>query len=102
VGVGPAAPTSWDGTIVALSARTGATLWRHRSPGNTISSATVIGPYVYVADRARSAGSNHGDLFAFRIGDGHPVWRFPDGRFSTVIAPAGRLIVASTVHLYSP
>jgi outer membrane protein assembly factor BamB len=93
--------TSWDGTIAALSARTGAPLWRHRLPGNTISSPTVIGPYVYVADRGASISSTHGDLFAYRVGDGHAVWRFPDGRFSTVIAAAGRLIVAGTLHLYA-
>jgi outer membrane protein assembly factor BamB len=93
--------TSWDGTIAALSARTGALLWQHPLAGNTISSPTVIGPYVYVADRGRSSGSTHGDLFAYRVGDGHPVWRFPDGRFSTVIAAAGRLIVAGALHLYA-
>ena len=69
--------------------------------GNTISSATVIGPYVYVADRGASISSTHGDLFAYRVGDGHAVWRFPDGRFSTVIAAAGLLIVAGTLHLYA-
>ena len=93
--------TSWDGTIAALSARTGTPLWRHRLPGNTISSPTVIGPYVYAADRGASISSTHGDLFAYRVGDGHAVWRFPDGRFSTVIAAAGRLIVAGTLRLYA-
>ena len=77
--------TSWDGTIAALSARTGTLLWRHKLPYNTISSPTVIGPYVYVADRG---AGRHGNTYAFRVGDGRQVWHFPDGRFSTVIVGA--------------
>ena len=91
--------TSWDGTIAALSARTGTLLWRHKLPYNTISSPTVIGPYVYVADRAAPGGT--ATRTRSGCGDGRQVWRFPDGRFSTVIVGAGRLFVAGASRVYA-
>jgi outer membrane protein assembly factor BamB len=100
VSAGRVFTTSWDGTFVALSARTGALLWRHKLAGNTISSPTVIGPYVYVADRG-APRARHGDLYAYNVGDGHMVWSFPDGRFSTVVVGAGRLFVAGPTRIYA-
>jgi outer membrane protein assembly factor BamB len=90
--------TSWDGTVAALSARTGTLLWQHKLPYNTIGSATVIGPYVYVADRG---AGRHGNTYAYRVGDGHQVWHFPDGRFSTVIVGAGRLFLSGAARVYA-
>jgi len=90
--------TSWDGTFVALSARTGTLLWDHKLPYNTISSPTVIGPNVYVADRG---AGRHGNLYAYRVGDGRRVWHFPDGRFSTVVVGAGRLFVSGASREYA-
>jgi hypothetical protein len=53
-----------------------------------------------VADRGPSASSK-GQLFAYNPGNGKRVWSFPDGKFSSVIAAANRLIVAGFFELYS-
>jgi outer membrane protein assembly factor BamB len=91
--------TSFDGTFAALSARTGTMLWHHTLPTHTLGSPVVVGPYVYVADLG-PAGNTRGQLFAFNPGTGHQVWSFHDGKYSTVSAGAGRLIVAGFSHLY--
>jgi hypothetical protein len=70
-----------------------------QAPYNTISSPTVIGRLVYVADRG--SGGPRGDLCAYRVGDGRKVWAFPDGRFSTVVVGAGRLFVAGATRIYA-
>ena len=46
--------TSWDGTIAASPHAPGRCLAAAAASHNTISSPTVIGPYVYVADRGRA------------------------------------------------
>jgi outer membrane protein assembly factor BamB len=91
--------TSYDGTIIALNARTGSTLWRHVLPYGTLASPVVVGPYVYVADRGKGAAYK-GQLFAYTPKTGKRVWSFPDGKYSSVVAGAGRLIVAGFFELY--
>jgi outer membrane protein assembly factor BamB len=99
VAAGRVFATAYDGTVVALSARTGSVLWRHRLPYRTLASPAVVGPLVYVADKGPS-GDKRGQLFAYDPGSGRLVWRFNDGKYSTVSAGAGRLIVAGFGHLY--
>ncbi|HYX85981.1 MAG TPA: PQQ-binding-like beta-propeller repeat protein [Gaiellales bacterium] len=91
--------TSYDGTFVSLSARTGRVLWRRHLPFHTTSSPTVIGPLVYVADLGPAR--SHGHLYAYNPVSGRLVWRFNDGKYSTVIAGEGRLIIAGMSHLYA-
>jgi outer membrane protein assembly factor BamB len=92
--------TSYDGTVIALNARTGTTMWRHVLPYGTLASPVVVGPYVYVADRGKGA-SYKGQLFAYVPSTGKRVWSFPDGKYSSVVAGAGRLIVAGFFELYA-
>ncbi len=91
--------TAYDGTFVALSAQTGEVQWRHLLPYRTLASPVVVGPYVYVADKG-PAGNTRGQTFAFNPGNGHQVWKFNDGKYSSVSAGAGRLILAGFGHLY--
>ena len=93
--------TSYDGTFAALSrphgpARSGGTSCRTRRSA----SPTVIGRLVYVGDLG-SGLVEHGDLIAFDAVTGRRRWRFNDGKYSTVIAADGRLIVAGVSHLYA-
>ena len=92
--------TAYNGMFAAIDARTGGVLWRHQLPYGTLASPAVIGRNVYVADRGPSASSK-GQLFAYNPGNGKRVWSFPDGKFSSVIAAANRLIVAGFFELYS-
>jgi len=92
--------TAAEGTFVALNARSGSVLWKHKLPHNSLASPVVVGPYVYVADRGSSSGV-HGNLYAFNPGSGRRVWSFPDGKYSTVIAADGMLVVAGFGRLYA-
>jgi outer membrane protein assembly factor BamB len=87
-----------DGNYAALSARTGAVLWHGRLGSRTMSSPTVIGPLVYIAESVHRAGP--GRLHAFAVRTGRQVWRFGDGKYSSVISGAGMLVVAGWSHLY--
>jgi outer membrane protein assembly factor BamB len=91
--------TGADGTFAALNARTGGLLWKHKLPYHSLASPVVVGPYVYVADRGPTGGSQ-GHVYAFNPGNGHRVWSFPDGKYSSVIAAHGKLIIAGFGHLY--
>ncbi len=92
--------TSYDGTFAALSARTGQLLWRHKLPYKTTASPTIIGRLVYVGDLGAGPGE-HGHVTAFDAVSGRRRWFFNDGKYSTVIAAGGRLIVAGVSHLYA-
>jgi len=91
--------TAWDGSVAALSARTGSVLWSHRLPYRTLASPVAIGNLVYIADRGPAA-NRKGELFAFDVRTGRRVWRFGDGKYSSVITGGGRLIIAGFGHLY--
>jgi outer membrane protein assembly factor BamB len=91
--------TSYDGTVVALDARTGTALWRHLLPARSLSSPTVIGPLVYVADLGQDR-TGRGRLYAYNPATGALKWSFKDGKYSSVIAAAGRLVVAGSSKLY--
>ena len=92
---------SYDGTVAALNARSGAQLWSHRLADRSLSSATIIGRYLYVSDLGANRGAAPGHVYAFNPGNGKLVWRFNDGKYHSVIAAAGRLIVAGAIHLYA-
>ncbi|MGD0166712.1 MAG: PQQ-binding-like beta-propeller repeat protein [Gaiellaceae bacterium] len=92
--------TAWDGSVAALSARTGSAIWTHRLPNRTLASPVVIGNLVYIADRGPVA-NGRGEVFAFGVRNGRQVWHFSDGKYSSVIAAAGRLIVTGIDRLYA-
>ncbi len=92
---------SYDGTVAALNARSGAQLWSHRLADRSLSSATIIGRYLYVSDLGANRGAAPGHVYAFNPGNGKLVWHFNDGKYHSVIAAAGRLIVAGAIHLYA-
>jgi outer membrane protein assembly factor BamB len=56
---------------------------------------------LYVSDLGNDRGAAHGHVYAINPGTGKVVWRFNDGKYHSVIAAAGRLIVAGAIHLYA-
>jgi outer membrane protein assembly factor BamB len=65
----PGAKVGGNGRFVALSMRTGKTVWSHPFPQGSESSPLVIGNNVYVGDGG-------GNVYSFRAKDGHVNWIF--------------------------
>ena len=65
---------SYDGTVIAMNARTGARLWTRKLPYRSLSSATIIGRLVYVADLGPKSRPGH--LYALDPRTGAIRWQF--------------------------
>ncbi len=91
--------TSYDGTVAAMNARTGARLWTRKLPYRSLSSATIIGRLVYVADLGPKSRPGH--LYALDPRTGAIRWQFNDGEYHGPIVAAGRLIVSGFTTLYA-
>jgi outer membrane protein assembly factor BamB len=92
---------SYDGTVAALIAKSGTRLWSRRLQDRSLSSATIIGHFLYVSDLGNNRGAAPGHVYAINPGTGKVVWTFNDGKYHSVIAAAGRLILAGAIHLYA-
>jgi outer membrane protein assembly factor BamB len=92
---------SYDGTVAALVARSGTRLWSRRLQDRSLSSATIIGRFLYISDLGNNRGAAPGHVYAINPGTGKVVWTFNDGKYHSVIAAAGRLILAGAFHLYA-
>jgi outer membrane protein assembly factor BamB len=71
---------SYDGDMYAFNAQSGAIRWTHSAGGRISGSSTVIGSVVYYSDLGAktTAGLN--------VVTGRPVFSFPDGAFTPIIA----------------
>ena len=78
------------GTFVAIDARPAPAV-APQLAYNSLSSPVVIGPLVYVADRAEWQSSRR--RVRLRPRHGRIGWQFHDGKYSPAIAAAGRLVV---------
>lgn len=70
VGGGRAYAIAEDGTVVALDATSGTTVWAVNSGAPNDAPPSLVGSTLYVAD-------TDGSLIAFATGDGAEVWRAP-------------------------
>jgi outer membrane protein assembly factor BamB len=91
--------SSYDGSVAAMNARTGARIWTHKLPYRTLGSSTIVGSLVYVSDLG--AKGQHGHVYAMDVATGRIVWRFPDGKYHSVIVANGHLILAGVTNLYN-
>jgi outer membrane protein assembly factor BamB len=92
---------SYDGTVAAMNARNGGRLWSRKLQDRSLSSATIIGHFLYVSDMGVNRGAAPGHVYAINPGNGKIAWTFHDGKYHSVIAAAGRLILAGAFHLYA-
>jgi outer membrane protein assembly factor BamB len=65
----PGATLPGNGRVVALSMRTGKTLWSHALPPGSESSPVVVGQSVYFGDQGDT-------VYSYRTSDGHLNWTF--------------------------
>jgi outer membrane protein assembly factor BamB len=91
--------SSFNGLVDAIGAASGRVLWQRGLGYPTLSSPTRIGPLVYVADRGTS-GATRGTLHAYDPRSGRERWRFPDGKYSSVVVADRMLVVAGLSRLY--
>ena len=94
-------PAVWNKTVYvgshshrffALDAGTGAVRWSFEAKDVIPGSPTVMAGVVYFSTRARSHGLN--------ARSGKEVWRFPDGRYSPVIADDERVYFVGWRTIY--
>ncbi len=65
----PGATVPGNGAVVAVSMKTGKTVWSHALPGGSESSPLVHGLSVFLGDQG-------GTVYSFRTYDGHVNWTF--------------------------
>ncbi len=76
---------SYDGTVYALNARTGATRWTESASGPVSGAGSMIGDVFYSGDLKTT------QTWGFRATDGKPVLKSRDGAYNPVISD-GRLL----------
>jgi outer membrane protein assembly factor BamB len=83
---------SREGEVVALDARTGATVWTYRTGGFTYGTPSVAAGRIFVADLDRN-------LWAFRSADGRLLWHDRiEGRVLGPTLVVGNLVFFSTLE----
>jgi outer membrane protein assembly factor BamB len=98
---------TWDGYLVALDAATGDTRWRHNAPGSITGAPTVMSGLVYfsVCGTCGLGGSRYVErgrpqTFALNARTGRVVWRFPDGKYSPIVADRDRVYLVGRTRVY--
>lgn len=82
-----------DGVFHALSARTGAELWSQDLGGAIYGSATVTNGHVFVATFDR-------ETYVLDARTGEVEWRFPDGRYSSLVVAGREAVLVGKGRLY--
>ena len=100
---------TWDGYFVALDAATGDVRWRHDSQGGITGGPTVMAGLVYYssvgrfdqAGQQRHVESGPPSTFALDARSGRLVWRFPDGKFSPIVADEKRVYLMGENRVFA-
>jgi len=80
-GLGPTVYVgSYDGDMYAFNAQSGAIRWRHPAGGKISGASTVVGKVLYYSDLGSKTTTG------LDAASGRPVFSFPDGAFTPVIA----------------
>ena len=98
---------TWDGFFLALDAATGDVRWRHDSPGGISGAPTVMAGLVYFStfgpftnSHGRHVEDGEYRTFALNARTGKPVWQFPDGHYSPVVADHSRVYLVGRGTVY--
>ena len=85
---------SYDGNFYAFNAQSGAVRWRHPSGGRISGSSTMIGHVVYYSTLGTKTTTG------LNVATGRPVFSFPDGAFTPVIADYHAIYLDGYGQLY--
>jgi outer membrane protein assembly factor BamB len=98
---------TWDGYFSAFDAATGELLWRHEAAGGISGAPTVMAGLVYYSTIGRFTNSHQRPVkngpyrtYALDARTGKPVWQFPDGQYSPVVADADRVYLVGSETVY--
>lgn len=99
---------TWDGNFVALDAATGDTRWRYDAPASITGAPTVLDGIVYFATCGRCGvgGQRRVEVgprmtIGLDARNGKEVWRYPDGKYSPVVADRRRLYLIGRNKVYA-
>jgi outer membrane protein assembly factor BamB len=98
---------TWDGYFSAFDAATGDLLWRQDAAGGISGAPTVMAGLVYYSTFGKFTNSHQrrvkdGPLrtYALDARTGRPVWQFPDGQYSPIVADRDRVYLAGSEAVY--
>ena len=100
---------TYDGKFYALDAATGDVRWQIDAHGAVHAAPTVMSGLVYYAvcsscgsEAQRSVARGPDATYAVRARDGHPVWRFPAGKYANpVVADEERIYLTGRAGQYA-
>lgn len=98
---------TWDGYFSAFDAATGDLLWRHEAEGGISGAPTVMAGLVYYSTFGKFTNSHQRRVkngpyrtYALDARTGTPVWQFPDGQYSPVVADRDRVYLVGSEAVY--
>jgi outer membrane protein assembly factor BamB len=98
---------TWDGYFSAFDAATGDLLWRHEAEGGISGAPTVMAGLVYYSTFGKFTNTHQRRVkngpyrtYALDARTGRPVWQFPDGQYSPVVADADRVYLVGSEAVY--
>jgi len=98
---------TWDGYFSAFDAATGDLRWRHDSPGGISGAPTVMAGLVYYSTFGKFTNSHQRRVedgryrtYALDARTGKPVWQFPDGQYSPLVADQDRVYLVGSEAVY--
>jgi outer membrane protein assembly factor BamB len=98
---------TWDGYFSAFDAGTGDLRWRHDATGGISGAPTVMAGLVYYSTFGKFTNSHQRRVedgpyrtYALDARTGTPVWQFPDGQYSPVVADQDRVYLAGSEAVY--
>jgi outer membrane protein assembly factor BamB len=98
---------TWDGYFSAFDAATGDLLWRHHAKGGIGGAPTVMAGLVYYSTLGTIPGSHLRHVengpyrtYALDARTGKPVWQFPDGQYSPLVADRDRVYLTGSETVF--
>ena len=98
---------TWDGYFSAFDAGTGDLRWRHDATGGISGAPTVMAGLVYYSTFGKFTNSHQRHVedgpyrtYALNARTGKPVWQFPDGQYSPVVADSQRVYLIGSESVY--
>jgi outer membrane protein assembly factor BamB len=98
---------TWDGYFSAFDAATGDLLWRHEAEGGVSGAPTVMAGLVYYSTFGKFTNTHQRRVkngpyrtYALDARTGKPVWQFPDGQYSPVVADRDRVYLVGSESVY--